>query len=86
MYVLLVQWLVNLSVVIRAGQVLDSDRPQGVLPGGWVARGASSARTSKSRKFFGQRYAMMGGWGKACLVLSDRRANVEGKYSRPQRI
>ena len=33
-YVLSVQWLVNLSVVIRAGQVLHCDRPQGVLPGG----------------------------------------------------
>ena len=39
-YVLPVQWLVNMSVVIRAGQVLHRDRPQGVLPGGWFARGA----------------------------------------------
>ena len=72
-HVLPVQWLVNLSVVIRAGQVLHRDRPQGVLPGGgWVAQGARSARTSKSHKFFRRWYAMMGGWGKACLVLSDR--------------
>ena len=33
-YVLPVQWLVNMSVVIRAGQVLHRDRPQGVLRGG----------------------------------------------------
>ena len=64
-YVLPVQWLVNMSVVIRAGQILHCDLPQGVLPGGWFARGARSARTSRSRKFFGRRYAMVEVWGKA---------------------
>ena len=33
-YVLPVQWLANLFVVIRAGQVLHRDHLQGVLPGG----------------------------------------------------
>ena len=50
-YVFPVQWLLNVSVVMRAEQVLQHDHPHGVLPGGWVVRGARSARTNRSQSF-----------------------------------
>ena len=62
----------NVSVLMRAEQVLHRDCPQGLFPAGWGVRGARSARTNRSRKCFGQRYAMVGDWGKARLVLSER--------------
>ena len=63
--------LVKVSEVTSMEQVLHLDLPQGAFPG--VARegGVSSARTRRSRRLLGRRYAMRGGDGMALLILLE---------------